>query len=325
MSNQVEMVTLEELVPINHIYRKFVELWDFSDIKTELEKIETDSDYKGYGVFRLFLCTLVQFMENLSDRELETYMQGNNHAKWFCGFGLLEKTPDYTVFSRIRKRIGTKRLSKIYNILRDQLKSQGYMNEVFTFIDASHLISKATLWKERDDAIKEKYEKFNNEIVHKFTTDKQANFGCKGGNKFWYGFKKHASVDMQSGMINKVAITPANVIDSKGMKHVTPDRGAVYADKGYCDKNAKKAVAKRNLHLAAIKKNNMKNKNRDLDRWYSKIRAPYERVFSKTNHRVRYRGIEKNQFTAFMESIAHNLKRMVVLNEIKYPPPIATV
>jgi len=27
----------------------------------------------------------------------------------------------------------------------------------------------------------------------------------------------------------------------------------------------------------------------------------------------------KNQFTVFMESIAHNLKRMVVLNEI-YPP-----
>ena len=320
MSNQVEMVTLEELVPTNHIYRKFKKLWDFSDIKTELEKIETDSDYKGYGVFRLFLCALVQFMENLSDRELETYMQGNNHAKWFCNFGLVEKTPDYTVFSRIRKRIGTKRLSKIFNILREQLKSQGYMNEVFTFIDASHLISKAALWKERDDAIKEKYEKLNNEILPKFTKDKQANFGCKGGNKFWYGFKKHASVDMQSGMINKVAITKASTIDSKGMKHVTPDSGAVYADKGYCDKNAKKAVAKRNLHLAAIKKNNMKNKNKDLDKWYSKIRAPYERVFSKTNHRVRYRGIEKNQFTAFMEAISHNLKRMVVLNEI-YPPP----
>ena len=42
---------------------------------------------------------------------------------------------------------------------------------------------------------------------------------------------------MQSGMINKVAITKASVIDSKGMKHVIPNSGAVYADKGYCDKN----------------------------------------------------------------------------------------
>ena len=101
---------------------------------------------------------------------------------------------------------------------------------------------------------------------------------------------------MQSGMINKVAITQASVIDSKGMKHVTPESGAVYADKGYCDKNAKSAAAKRNLHLAAMKKNNMKDKNKNLDKWYCKLRSPYERVFSKTNHRVRYQGIAKNQF-----------------------------
>ncbi len=32
MSYQIEMINLEELVPSNHIYRKFVELWDFTDI-----------------------------------------------------------------------------------------------------------------------------------------------------------------------------------------------------------------------------------------------------------------------------------------------------
>ena len=190
------------------------------------------------------------------------------------------------------------------------------MNEVFTFIDASHLISKASLWQERDEAIKQKYDKLNNKNISKFAKDKQADYGCKGGNKFWYGFKKHSSVDMQSGMINKVAITSAEVIDSKGMKHVIPDQGAVYGDKVYCDINAKKAAAKRNLHLAAVKKNNMIGKNKDLDKFYTKLRSPYERVFSKTNHRVRYKGIAKNHFTAFMESIVHNLKRMVVLDEI---------
>ena len=320
--NQVEMVTLDQLIDQAHSYRKFKELWDLSEVKSELEAIEfaNASNFKGYGIFRLFLCLLIQFMEDLSDRELEESLRTNLASKWFCQFGLTDKTPNYSLFSKIRLRIGTKRLAKIFNILRSQLKSKGYMNEVFTFIDASHLISKATLWKERDKAIAEKYEKLNNEILPKFAKDKQANFGCKGGNKFWYGFKKHASVDMQSGMINKVAITQASVIDSKGMKHVTPESGAVYADKGYCDKNAKSAAAKRNLHLAAMKKNNMKDKNKNLDKWYCKLRSPYERVFSKTNHRVRYQGIAKNQFAVFMESIAHNFKRMVALNELYHPP-----
>ena len=150
MSRQVEMVSLEELVSNNHIYRSFKELWDLKQIQKELEIIEIDSDHKGFGIFRLFLALVLQFMEDLSDRELEKYLQDNNSAKWFCDFGLVEKTPDHSVFGNARKRIGTDRLSKIFNILKNQLRNQGYMSEIFTFVDATHLISKANLWKERD-------------------------------------------------------------------------------------------------------------------------------------------------------------------------------
>ena len=145
------------------------------------------------------------------------------------------------------------------------------------------IISKATLWKERDQLIEkkleklkkinnqtspakkaeekdkiiaEKLEKLNNDNVSKFAVDKDARFGAKSKKKFWYGYKKHVSLDMQSGMINKVAITHANVIDSKGFKHVAPKQGAAIMDKGYCDKNVQTVAKANNLHLCAIKKNN---------------------------------------------------------------------
>ncbi len=35
------------------------------------------------------------------------------------------------------------------------------MSEVFTFVDASHVIAKANLWEERDTVIKKKYDKLN--------------------------------------------------------------------------------------------------------------------------------------------------------------------
>ncbi len=314
MSQQIVMVSLEELVPSNHIYRRFSKLWNFESAKKYLKQVEKDNNYKGYGLLRLFKCLLLQFMEDLSDRELERYLQENTASKWFCSFGLTDITPDFTVFTKARARIGTKKLSKIFAELRDQLQSQGYMNEVFSFVDASHLISKANLWQERDKAIKKKYDKLNNETLPKVAHDKQARIGCKGKDKYWYGYKKHASVDMQSGLINKVAITAANVTDAKGLKHVCPKHGAAYADKGYCTKAAERAAAKKGCYLAAIKKNNMRDKNRDKDRWYSKIRAPYERVFSQQNKRTRYCGIAKNQFSAFMEAICFNLKRLTVLD-----------
>ena len=43
-------------------------------------------------------------MENLSDRELERFLQENTAGKWFCGFGLLETTLDHTVLTRAGKR-----------------------------------------------------------------------------------------------------------------------------------------------------------------------------------------------------------------------------
>ena len=104
---QVEMVSLEDLVPLDHIYRKFQSLWTFQYAHKQLQKLEKANPYKGYGLLRLFKCLLLQFMEDLSDRELGRFLQENSSGKWFCGFSLCEKTPDYSVFSKIRQRIGT--------------------------------------------------------------------------------------------------------------------------------------------------------------------------------------------------------------------------
>ena len=59
----------------------------------------------------------------------------------------------------------------------------------------------------------------------------------------------------------------------------------------------------------------MKNKDKSRDSLITKMHSPYESVFSKTNHRTRYKGVAKNQFALFMESLAFNLKRIVVLEK----------
>jgi len=309
--SQIEMIDLDSLLPATHPYRRFHEY--LPDVQAVLEEVVHLKGADGYGVERLFRCLLLQFMEDLSDRELERYLEENLAAKWFCGFTLSAATPDYSLFTRVRTRIGPSRLSTLFATMREQLQAAGLMSEVFTFVDATHLIAKATLWEERDKARQQKIDQLNNDVLPKVAADPQARIGCKGKKKYWYGYKEHASVDMQSGLINKVAITPANVPDAQGLRHVCPTQGAVYGDKGYCTAPARQAAAQRGCHLAAIQRNNMKTKNRDRDRWYSHLRAPYERVFSQWAKRVRYRGVAKNQFAAFLQALAFNLKRLVVL------------
>ena len=196
------------------------------------------------------------------------------------------------------------------------------MSEAFSFVDAAHLVSKSNLWEERDRAIQAKYEKLNNEVLPKVAVDKQARVGCKGKDKFWYGYKQHV---MRLGLINKISITPAKVTDTKGLKHVLPSSGVIYADKGYCTKDAHQEAKASECHLAAIKKNNMKGKNRDQDRWYSRVRSPHERAFSQREKRVWYIGKSKNQFSAFMMSNMLQPEKVNSCRSTRFSPSVGAV
>lgn len=182
--------------------------------------------------------------------------------RWFCGFKIDDETPDHSYFSRMRTALGTKRIGKIFNKIKRKAEDAGVLRKVFTFVDSSAIVTKETTWRERDKAIQEGEEKLNNENVEKYSADKDAKFGCKGKDKFWYGYKRHIGVDMGSGLIKKVAVTPANTTDENGFKHICPDEGMVFGDKGYCLKKAQNEIKARGCHSGAILKNNMKGKDK---------------------------------------------------------------
>ena len=194
-------------------------------------------------------------------------------------------------------------------------KEAGIMRSVFRFADATAVITKQTTWEERDRALKEGEKALNNGNVENYSADSQARFGCKGKSKFWFGYKGHVSVDMASNMIESIAATPANISDQEGFARVVPRNGEmVFGDKAYCLAKAQMAMAKRGAKSAAILKQNMKAKNKDLDRWRTQMRAPFEGVFSKFEKRARYRGIAKVQFQLFMVALVWNVKRLIQIN-----------
>jgi len=99
--NQVEIVSIEKLVPKNHTYRKLKELIDFNKLVGSVSVEEKVLGATGYTIRRLIMCLVLQFMENLSDREFERFMSENIVGKWFCDFGIQDKTPDFTTFASL--------------------------------------------------------------------------------------------------------------------------------------------------------------------------------------------------------------------------------
>ena len=317
--SQLEMVSVECLVPEKHPYRKLKESLDFKRLTKSVEIEDSELGATGYTIPRLIMCLILQFMENLSDRHFERFMAENLAGKWFCEFGLSEKTPDFTTICKFRKRLGLEEIERLFNAVKEQLKEKGYMGEIFTFVDATALISKLQMWEEKDQALSDGYEKFNNEIIEKYAKDKDVRIGAKNKNKFWFGFKKFSSVDMQSGMINNVKVTKANVTDDnhEAVKSVLPSQGAVAGGKGFV--GAVPVIKEAGCHSMIILKDNMKEKDRGKDKFISKLRAPYERVFSKQEKRVRYKGTDKNQAAEYLYAIAFNLRRLLVLEAIPAP------
>lgn len=323
INNQFSFIEprVDELVREDHPYRSILKLVDFSGLTRGLQSLLCRKYGRpGYNLESGFKALILQWMEDLSDRELERYLQENNAGKFFCSFTLREKTPDHSYFSELRKKIGTKNLAKLFNKFGDKLKEKGLISNAFTFVDASKMISKINLWHERDKAIAEGEEKLNNLNLKKYAADKDADYGCKGKNQYWYGYKRHVAVCMKNGFIGKTAVTKASLSDAKGLKHICPkNAGMIVADKGYCTKDAQTVIKAKGCYSGAILKNNMKSKNKEKDRFLTKIRMPYEGIFSKLDKKTRYRGLAKNQFQVLMQALTHNLKRLI---KIAAPPLI---
>jgi IS5 family transposase len=210
-----------------------------------------------------------------------------------------------------------KALADLFNRVREALSAAGYVTETFTFVDATQLISKVNLWKERDKGIEAGLGKLSNANVAQVAADPEARFGRKGNTK-WYGYKYHVAVDMTQGLITRICASPANMEDMRGAKHVLPRKGMVFADKAYGVGESAFHMLRRGLHNGANLRNDMRKKNRDLDRWRSGVRMPYEGTFSKFEKRARYRGLRKCQLQAFLQALSHNFKRLIAIDS----PPL---
>ena len=53
----------------------------------------------------------------------------------------------------------------IFSQVRNSLKDMGLIREVFTFVEASQLVSKLTTWDDRDKAITAGLETFNHDAA----------------------------------------------------------------------------------------------------------------------------------------------------------------
>ena len=99
--NQVTMVSLEELVPKDHLVRKIEAAMDFSFIYDLVEDLYSDD--KGRPsidpVVLIKICMIKYIFGIRSMRQTIKEIETNLAYRWFIGYGLQEDIPHFTTFS----------------------------------------------------------------------------------------------------------------------------------------------------------------------------------------------------------------------------------
>lgn len=100
-----ELVSLEELVPQDHLLRKVDKYIDFSFIHEKVSPLYcADTGRPAIDPTVLFKMIFLGYFYGIrSERQLEREIQTNLAYRWFLGLGLTDKVPDHTTISWNRR------------------------------------------------------------------------------------------------------------------------------------------------------------------------------------------------------------------------------
>lgn len=140
---QYEMVNINELIPENHILRIIENEFDFTFIYEYVEKLYSKHGRPSIDPVVLFKAHFLKAYYGISSlRRTYEEIKYNNLYRWFLGYNLTEKTPNFSTYSQnyIRKfsKLEEDLLETFfYKVLR-LLDEKGVLDLSEIFIDSTH-------------------------------------------------------------------------------------------------------------------------------------------------------------------------------------------
>jgi len=315
-----------DLVPADHLLRRIAAAVDL-DFVTELVRdcYCPDNGRPSWDPLVLFKVVFLQFLYDLSDRQVEDQVNMHLACKWFVGLQPEERGPDHTALCRFRARLGAEKFQAIFNRIVAQARDSGLVHDRLRIIDATHLAAKVDLFRLPAPP------PGTPPAEAPGSPDAEARFGRKSATKSFYGYKEHLATDADSELITAVTVTPGNVADSREfVKLVDPQARDVTADKGY-DTNANhRHLQQRGQRSSIVTKHNRRNLavvGQGCSR-SRRERSGIERKFAeqKRHHglrQVRYWGLAMVTVQVLMTCVVVNCKRLARLQQADTGPPKA--
>lgn len=161
---QLQVVSLDQLVPQDHLLRKIDENVDFSFIYDLVEdKYSSDTGRPSLDPVTLIKIPIIQYMFGIkSMRQTIKEIEVNVAYRWFLGLDFFDEVPHFTTFGKNYKRRfeGTDLFEQIFiNILMQCMKAD-LVDPSTLFVDATHVKAAANSKKAKKMRVAKKATKF---------------------------------------------------------------------------------------------------------------------------------------------------------------------
>jgi transposase len=242
----MEFVSIDSLVPKDHLLRKIARTLDFSFIHEKVKSLYcSDNGRPGVDPVILFKMLFIGYLFGIrSERQLIKEIEVNLAYRWFLGFGLQDKIPHHSTISQNRRRRFSQ--SNIYQEIFDTIVFKAIEKNMVDgktlYTDSTHLKANANKHKfvkahvqrstrgylealEEDiTSDREKHSKRplkpkakddeSKREIKQSTTDPDSGYMHRDGKPKGFFYLDHRSVDGKFNIITDTFITSGNVHDS---------------------------------------------------------------------------------------------------------------
>lgn len=334
----------DQVVPPGHFLRQLNQMIDWDRFTRRLLRL-----YKGEGLVGrppfdpalVLKIELVAYLYNLSERQVEVYIDENLPAKYFVGLAVDQKAPDHSTLTVFRERLLQRGKLQVFEDMLEEIVQIALQRGVrfgsIQIVDSVHSVANVNTAKDKKRQNK-----------GKGPHDPDARWGVKHQRKvkneegkeieqteYFFGYKAHVSLNAQAGMITSLEPTSGEASDGEHFCSLVDLDLAqklpvtIYAaDKAYDDGDNHLHLELNGLCSAIrLKKTRTQKKDANKQVWLElqatpqyqkglKERYKIERKFgeAKQGHglgRCRYIGRVMFAVQAFFIAMTLNLKRMV--------------
>jgi len=175
---RLEFVSIESLVPKDHLLRKIDRVIDFEFIRDKVKDLYcADNGRPAVDPVVLFKMLFIGYLYGVrSERQLVREIEVNVAYRWFIGFGLTDKIPDASTFSQNRRRRFTE--STIYQDIFDEIVLQAMGKKLISgrvlYTDSTHLKANANKHKFKKKEVEASTRGYLEELETAINADRKA-------------------------------------------------------------------------------------------------------------------------------------------------------